>query len=124
MKPVLVPTTDVNSETGLLLAWLAGDRSEVQAGETIAEIETSKAIIEVPAPGAGFLLQAVREGTEVRLAEPVARLFDDVVALEAYAEVEQRGRAELPSLARAPLSLRAAAPRSWVSTWPRSTAMR
>ena len=94
MKPVLVPTTDVNSETGLLVEWLAGDRSEVQAGETIAEIETSKAIIEVPAPGAGFLLHAVREGAEVRLAEPVARLFPNADELEAYAEEEQRRQAE------------------------------
>jgi acetyltransferase-like isoleucine patch superfamily enzyme len=82
MKPVLVPTTDVNSETGLLLAWHVGDRSEVEAGETIAEIETSKAIIDVPAPEAGFLLQAAREGAEVRLTEPVARLFTDVGGLE------------------------------------------
>jgi acetyltransferase-like isoleucine patch superfamily enzyme len=94
MKPVLVPTTDVNSETGLLLAWHAGDRSKVEAGETIAEIETSKAIIEVPAPEPGLLLHAVREGAEVRLNEPVARLFDDVDVLEAYAEEEQRRRAE------------------------------
>jgi acetyltransferase-like isoleucine patch superfamily enzyme len=94
MKPVLVPTTDVNSETGLLLAWHAGDRGEVEAGETIAEIETSKAIIDVPAPEAGFLLHAAREGAEVRLTEPVARLFTDVNALEAYAEEEQRRRAE------------------------------
>ncbi len=94
MKPVLVPTTDVNSETGLLLAWHVGDRSEVEAGETIAEIETSKAIIDVPAPEAGFLLHAAREGAEVRLTEPVARLFADVDALEAYAEEEQRRRAE------------------------------
>jgi hypothetical protein len=43
VKPVQVPTTDVNSETGLLLAWHAGDRSKIEAGETIAEIETSKA---------------------------------------------------------------------------------
>jgi acetyltransferase-like isoleucine patch superfamily enzyme len=94
MKPVLVQTTDVNSETGLLVEWLAGDRSEVEAGEIIAEIETSKAIIEVPAPEAGFLLHAVREGTEVRLTEPVARLFADGGALEAYAEDEQRRRAK------------------------------
>lgn len=94
MKPVLVPTTDVNSETGLLVEWLAGDRGEVEAGETIAEIETSKAIIEVPAPGSGFLLHAVRAGAEVRLTEPVARLFADLEALEAYAEEEQRRRAE------------------------------
>ena len=94
MRPVLVPTTDVNSETGLLLAWHAGDRSEVQADEVIAEIETSKAIIDVPAPEGGFLLHAAREGAEVRLTEPVARLFDDINALEAYAEEEQRRRAE------------------------------
>ena len=94
MKPVLVPTTDVNSETGLLLTWHVGDRSKVEAGETIAEIETSKAIIDVPAPEAGFLLHAAREGAEVRLTEPVARLFADVGALEAYAEEEQRRRAE------------------------------
>jgi acetyltransferase-like isoleucine patch superfamily enzyme len=94
MKPILVPTTDVNSETGLLLSWFAGDRSEVAAGETIAEIETSKAIIDVPAPEAGFLLHGAREGAEVRLAEPVARLFTELNALEAYAEEEQRRRAE------------------------------
>ena len=92
MKLVMVATTDVNSETGLLLEWHAGDRSQVAAGETIAEIETSKAIIEVPAPEPGFLLHAVREGTEVRLAEPVARLFADAGALEAYDEEELRLR--------------------------------
>ena len=95
MTPVLVPTTDVNSETGLLVEWLAGDRSEVKAGETIAEIETSKAIIEVPAPEAGYLLHAVREGAEVRLNEPVARLFTDAEALEAYAEEQRRLSAEV-----------------------------
>lgn len=92
MKPVLVPTTDVNSETGLLVAWLAGDHSKVEAGELIAEIETSKAIIEVPAPEAGFLLHAVHADTEVRLTEPVARLFTDVKSLEAYTEEEQSRR--------------------------------
>ena len=94
MKPVLVPTTDVNSETGLLLAWHAGDRSEVQAGETIAEIETSKAIFDVSAPEGGFLLHAAHEGAEVRLTEPVAWLFANVDALEAYAKEEQRRHAE------------------------------
>jgi acetyltransferase-like isoleucine patch superfamily enzyme len=94
MKPVLVPTTDVNSETGLLLAWHADDRSHVQAGDTIAEIETSKAIIDVPAPESGMILHAAREGTEMRLAEPIARLFADVDELEAYSEQEQRRRAE------------------------------
>jgi pyruvate/2-oxoglutarate dehydrogenase complex dihydrolipoamide acyltransferase (E2) component len=91
VKPVLVPTTDVNSDTALLLAWHAADRSEVQPGETIAEIETSKAIIDVPAPSGGFLLHAAREGAEVRLSEPVARLFDDERSLESYVEQDRQG---------------------------------
>ena len=94
MKTILIPTTDVNSETGLLVAWHVGDRSEVQAGDMIAELETSKAIIDVPAPEAGFVLRVAREGTEVRLTEPVALLFADLAALETYAEEEQRRRAK------------------------------
>jgi acetyltransferase-like isoleucine patch superfamily enzyme len=90
VKPVLVPTTDVNSETGLLLAWHAADRSQVAAGDTIAEIETSKAIIDVPAPEDGFILHAAREGAEVRLTEPVARVFADLSELEAFAAEAER----------------------------------
>jgi acetyltransferase-like isoleucine patch superfamily enzyme len=93
VKPVLVPTTDVNSESGLLLSWHAGDRSEVAAGDTIAEIETSKAIIDVPCPESGFILHAAREGAEVRLSDPVARVFDDLPALEAFAAEAERRRA-------------------------------
>lgn len=92
MRPVLVPTSDVNSETGLLVAWHVRDGGKVEEGETVAEIETSKAIVEVPAPEAGFLLHSVREGTEVRLAEPIARLFADADALEAYAKAEEEQR--------------------------------
>ncbi len=95
MKPVLVPTTDVNSETGVLLSWDAADRSEVAEGDTLAEIETSKAIIDVPCPAAGFLLHAAREGAEVSLNEPIARVFDDLAALEDYAAEDARRKAEL-----------------------------
>jgi acetyltransferase-like isoleucine patch superfamily enzyme len=94
MKPVLVPTTDVNSETGVLLSWHAADRTEVSEGDTLAEIETSKAIIDVPCPESGFILHAARQGAEVSLNEPVARVFPDLAALEAYAEESARQRAE------------------------------
>ena len=94
MKPVQVPTSDVNSEIGVLLTWHADDRSEVAAGDTITEIETSKAIIDVPTPEAGFILHAAREGAEVHLTEPVARVFASLAELEAFAAEEQRRRAE------------------------------
>jgi acetyltransferase-like isoleucine patch superfamily enzyme len=97
VKPVLVPTTDVNSETARLVAWHAEDRSAVAAGDAIAEVETSKAILDVPAPDSGFVLHEVREGGELRLDSPVARIFADLAALEAYAEAAAQRQAEAAS---------------------------
>ena len=50
MKPVLIPTTDVNSETAVVMAWRVADGASVQAGEVVAEVETSKAVLEVVSP--------------------------------------------------------------------------
>jgi acetyltransferase-like isoleucine patch superfamily enzyme len=93
LKPVLVPTTDVNSETGVLLSWHVEDRAQVAAGVQIAEIETSKAIIDVDSPDGGYILHAAAQGAEVRLTEPIARVFDDLASLEAFAEEAERKRA-------------------------------
>lgn len=84
MKPVIIPTTDVNSERGVIVAWKVDSREAVQEGETVAEIETSKAVIEVPAPVDGLLLQLFDEGTEIELEHPIAGVFDDQAELEAY----------------------------------------
>ena len=32
MKPVLVPTTDVNSDKGLLMSWRAENKARVETG--------------------------------------------------------------------------------------------
>jgi len=85
MKPVIVPTTDVNSETGILVQWRAENRSAVRRGQIVAEIETSKAVVEVEAPEDGWLLQAADQGAEVRLQEPIAHIFPDETALAAFA---------------------------------------
>jgi acetyltransferase-like isoleucine patch superfamily enzyme len=86
MKPVLVPTTDVNSESALVTAWHVGDRTAVLKDDLIAEVETSKSIIEVSAPEDGFLLHLAPVGAQVSLDDPIALVFDDVAALDRYAE--------------------------------------
>ena len=55
--PVTVPRATITMERGTIVRWLkkAGDR--VEQNETIFEMETDKALIEVPAPAAGQLLQ-------------------------------------------------------------------
>ncbi|WP_426510438.1 biotin/lipoyl-containing protein [Dactylosporangium sp. McL0621] len=104
MKPVLVPTNDVNSEHGIVVTWFVDDRDKVEAGALLVEVETSKAVLEVYAPEPGILLHLARKGQEVPLAEPVAMLFDDAAGLTAYSD---RLAAEADARAAAPAEVRA-----------------
>jgi sugar O-acyltransferase (sialic acid O-acetyltransferase NeuD family) len=92
MIAVTIPTTDVNSESAVILRWYVEDRVEVSAGEALAEIETSKAILDVDAPVAGLLLQARAAGDALGLDQPLGFLFDSLEALETY----ERRRADEP----------------------------
>src|SRR5271155_1928283 len=83
---VTIPTTDVNSESAIIVRWYVEDRSEVAPGDAIAEIETSKAIIDVAAQHDGVLLQLVAVGAQINLDEPLAYLFENLEALERHAE--------------------------------------
>ncbi|MBI5623847.1 MAG: 2-oxo acid dehydrogenase subunit E2 [Elusimicrobia bacterium] len=68
---VLVPKENVNDETVRLSAWRLKDRSPVAAGAVVAEIETSKAVIEVLSPAAGFLRHAAAEDSVVAVGGPL-----------------------------------------------------
>jgi acetyltransferase-like isoleucine patch superfamily enzyme len=85
MKPIVVPTTDVNSETAIVTAWHVPDRSLVEAGTVVAEVETSKAVLDVEAPEPGYLLRAAEEGDEISLDKPIAYVFPSSEALDEHA---------------------------------------
>jgi acetyltransferase-like isoleucine patch superfamily enzyme len=104
VKPVLVPTSDVNSEHGIVVHWFVDDRDKVEAGVLLVEIETSKAVLEVLAPEAGVVLHLARKGQEVPLTEPVAMVFTELSELTAYSDrmaAEAAARAEAPGQVRA-----------------------
>jgi sugar O-acyltransferase (sialic acid O-acetyltransferase NeuD family) len=92
VNPVHVPTNDVNSEHGVVVAWFAEDGAEVAKDDLLVEVETSKAVLEVLAPAGGVLLHLAGKGAEVPLSQPVALMFDDVAARDAYVR-EQAERA-------------------------------
>jgi acetyltransferase-like isoleucine patch superfamily enzyme len=85
MKPVIVPTTDVNSDTAIVTAWHVADRSLVAASDVVAEVETSKSVVDVAAPGDGYLLRCAEEGEQIRLLDPLAYVFGTPEALEEHA---------------------------------------
>jgi len=107
VKPVFVPTTDVNSDEGVLVAWCLENRSRVAKGALLAEVETSKAVIAVEAPDDGFVLHAAQVGETISLSAPIAQLFDDVAALESYEQELAKRRQEEAALAAASGGVRA-----------------
>jgi serine acetyltransferase len=100
VTPVNVPWTDVNSEAATVVAWHVPDRAEVREGASLVDVETSKAALEIEAPHDGIVLQLVRAGQDVQVGEPVAYVFPDQAALEAY----EREKDAEPSGAERPAS--------------------
>jgi len=49
MEPVVVPTTDVNSESVIVVEWLVKHGDPVRRDDVVAEVETSKSVVEVTA---------------------------------------------------------------------------
>ena len=57
---VVMPALEMAQETGKLLAWRKKEGEAVKKGEPLLEIETDKAVVEIEAPGDGFLLESLR----------------------------------------------------------------
>ena len=61
-----MPFGDLTVSEGRIVRWLKAEGDVVTAGETVAEIETDKAVVEIEAPVAGRLVRIERAvGTTV-----------------------------------------------------------
>jgi acetyltransferase-like isoleucine patch superfamily enzyme len=90
---ILLTREDANTEFALLAEWLVPDRAQVEKGQAVVVVETTKATVEVEAPGAGTIVQLYGEGVEVELGKTIARIAetaDELAGLEAE-PAEQAG---------------------------------
>jgi len=72
---VVMPALEMAQETGKLLAWRKKEGEAVKKGEPLLEIETDKAVVEIEAPGDGFLAGiTAREGAVIPVGETIAWL--------------------------------------------------
>ena len=71
---VKVPSVGESITTGVVVSWLKHNGDQVKEGENLFELETDKAVLEIPSPGAGTLEILVEEGTEVSIGQAVALL--------------------------------------------------
>ncbi len=91
MLEIVLTREDANTEFALLAEWLVEDRTEVQPGQPVCVVETTKATVEIEAPGGGTIVQLFEEGVEVELGKTVAYVAesaDELASLEK--DTEQR----------------------------------
>jgi acetyltransferase-like isoleucine patch superfamily enzyme len=71
---IVVPLENVNDSNMLLAAWLVKDGEEVREGQTIAELETSKAIVEFPSPASGRITLLARAGDQIEVGAVIGHI--------------------------------------------------
>jgi 2-oxoglutarate dehydrogenase E2 component (dihydrolipoamide succinyltransferase) len=76
-KEVKVPSVGESITSGTVVTWLKHTGDRVEQGENLFELETDKAVLEIPSPDAGTLETLVEEGTEVEIGQTVAALISD-----------------------------------------------
>jgi acetyltransferase-like isoleucine patch superfamily enzyme len=89
MLEIVLTREDANTEFALLAEWLVADRVEVEQGQPVCVVETTKATVEIEAPGAGTIVQLYEEGVEVELGKVVARIAEtaeELASLESGTE--------------------------------------
>ncbi len=75
-KDVIVPSVGESISTGVIVSWIKHSGDKVQEGENLFELETDKAVLEIPSPGSGILEILIEEGKEVQIGQTVATLSD------------------------------------------------
>src|SRR4029453_6912712 len=71
---VRIPTLGESVTEGVIVRWLKGDGDNVRTDDALLELETDKANVELPSPGAGTLRRLKKEGETVRVGEVVAQI--------------------------------------------------
>src|SRR6185436_4302503 len=83
---IKVPAMGESVTEGTLANWLVKPGQAVKQDDPIAEIETDKVAVEVPAPAAGVITeQLIKEGETVKIGTIIARLKEGATASAAPA---------------------------------------
>jgi 2-oxoglutarate dehydrogenase E2 component (dihydrolipoamide succinyltransferase) len=109
---VRMPEERQEGSASTLARWLVTPGSAVEAHAPLAEIETDKVVVELPAPAAGILAEVLKaEGDPVEPGELIARIDPDVAGARAAAaqDAGQTG-AEQTTRTGAPAARDAGAP--------------
>jgi 2-oxoglutarate dehydrogenase E2 component (dihydrolipoamide succinyltransferase) len=82
MIDITVPQLNTNDAHVVLVEWCVPDGAEVEAGEVIAILETSKAAEDLEAAGRGILLPTATAGSEIAPGTSIGMLCPDKVTYD------------------------------------------
>ena len=85
---IKVPSVGESITTGVIVNWLKQNGDSVQDGDILFELETDKAVLEIPSTGSGTLEILVEEGSEVTIGQTVAMLGEGDATAEPSAPAE------------------------------------
>jgi len=90
-EEIKVPSVGESITTGVIVSWLKHNGDQIEEGDILFELETDKAVLEIPSTGAGTLEILIEEGKEVSIGQKVALLESDAVEKQtAVPEPEQK----------------------------------
>jgi len=95
---VRMPQINVNDEEVTLIGWHVVDGQEVGADQPLCEVETSKAVGDVPSPASGVVRLAAEVGDVIPIGQVFAYVGPSIEAIDAF--IAARGDASTPSVAR------------------------
>src|SRR3954468_22916876 len=100
-----VPALGESVREATLIKWHKNDGDAVAAAEPLAELETDKANVDVPAPTSGVLRRVKEEGATVAIGDTIARID------EGAAPAAATGKSSATATAQATSSKAQAAPK-------------
>jgi pyruvate/2-oxoglutarate dehydrogenase complex dihydrolipoamide acyltransferase (E2) component len=86
--PIILERESVNDESVTLVRWCVDSGVRVEMGALLAEVETSKANMEVYSPSAGMLVHSFKAGTEVPIDSAIGYIVADSIAGEKLLDAE------------------------------------
>lgn len=113
---VILPALGMSQDTGKIITWLKTSGEQVTKGESLVEIETDKATVEIEAPADGVLDQIIAgPGEEIPVGQVIATILAPGEKAASAGEAIHVSRSSLgehtrqPSLPASPLASRIAA---------------
>ena len=72
--PILMPRINANEESGIVTRWFVASGSHVHCGTVVAQVETTKAAVDIETPTDGYLWILAQAGTVTAVGAPIAQL--------------------------------------------------